>query len=299
MKVAITGSTGLIGTALCQRLSERGDQVVRVVRGRLGSNEPTIDWNPAAGALDAGALEGFDAVVNLAGENIGARRWSDHQRDSIYRSRVDGTRLLAETLASLRSKPRVFLNASAIGYYGDRGDEVLAESSPPGDLFTSQVSAAAESAARAATDAAIRTVLMRTGIVLSARGGALARMLTLFSLGLGGRMGTGAQWMSWIAIDDEVAAIESILDGDLAGPVNLVAPNPVTNAQFTRALGKVLGRPALIPVPAFAPRLLLGRQLADELLFASARVEPFALETSGFSFGYASIEDGLHHVLRR
>lgn len=297
MKVAITGSTGLIGMALSNRLEAAGHVVFRVVRGNIGSNEPTIRWNPTTGEIDASGLEGVDAMVHLAGAGIGDKRWNDNHKKLVKQSRVDGTRLIATTVAALDRKPRVLVSASAIGYYGDRGDEVLDESCPPGDGYLSEVCEAWEEETRPASDAGIRTATIRTGIVLDKSGGALAKMLPLFRSGAGGRLGSGRQWMSWITIDDEVAAIEWLLDSELSGPVNLVAPNPVTNADFTRALGQVLRRPTLVPVPSFGPRLLLGREMADELLFSSQRVQPAALEESGFSFEHQTIEVGLRHVL--
>jgi uncharacterized protein len=299
MRVAVTGSTGLIGMALCRHLTREGHQVVRVVRRPLGSNEPSVLWDPSTGDIDAEGLEGIDAAVHLAGESIGAKRWSPAQKQAIKRSRTDGTALLARTLAGLDRKPSVFLSGSAIGYYGDAGDRVVDEESPAGDLFLSEICAAWEAAAQPAIDAGIRTAFLRTGIVLDPNEGALNRLLPLFRLGLGGKMGSGRQWMSWITIDDEVAAITWLLEHDVAGPVNLVAPNPVTNGELAKTLARVLGRPAFVPVPSFGPKLLLGGELAHELLFASQRVAPAVLEAEGFPFQHRELEDGLRHVLKR
>lgn len=297
MNVAITGSTGLIGQALCKRLTAGGHEVVRVVRGAIGSNEPTIRWNPATAVIDAKAFEGIDGVVHLAGENIGAKRWTDHQKQMVKQSRVKGTRLLAETLASLDRKPAVLISGSAVGYYGDRGDERLNETSTPGDLFLSDVVEAWEAAAQPAIDAGIRTAFIRTGVVLDKRGGALGKMLLLFRLGLGGRIGSGKQWMSWITLDDEVAAISWLLDHDISGPVNLVAPNSVTNAEFTEALGAALHRPTMLPVPLFGPRLLFGTELVHDLLLAGQRIEPAVLEASGFHFQSPTIDEAFARIL--
>jgi len=299
MKVAITGSTGFIGMALSSRLAADGHQLVRVVRSPIGSNEATTVWNPTTGRIDPAGFEDVDAVVNLAGEGIGDKRWSAHHKRMITQSRVDSTRLLAETLAGLDAGPRVLVNGSAIGFYGDRGDEVVDEQSPPGDLFLTEVVEAWEAAAKPAIDVGIRTVFARTGVVLAPNGGALAKLLPLFRIGLGGPMGSGRQWMSWITIDDEVSAIAWLLDHDIDGPVNLVAPNPVTNAELTGALGRALQRPVLVRVPSIGPKLLFGEELAHELLFAGQRVHPTVLEANGFVFEHQDIDTALRHLLRR
>lgn len=300
MRVAVTGSTGLIGSRLVARWRDDGHDVIRIVRpGTTDADGPTIRWDPGAGDIDAAALEGLDAVVHLAGEGIAARRWSDEQKRRIRDSRTAGTRLLAEAVAGLARRPRVLLSGSAIGWYGDRGDEVLTEASAPGTGFLADVCREWEGAAGAAEAAGVRTVFLRTGLVLAADGGALAKMLLLFKLGVGGRMGSGRQWWSWIAIDDWVAAASFLVDADVAGPVNLTGPEPVTNAAFTKALGSVLRRPTLVPVPAFGPRLLLGRALAHELLSSSQRVEPAVLEEAGYQFRHRDVTAALRAVLGR
>ena len=294
----MTGSGGLIGRALVRRLEEAGHRVRRVVRaGGEGADE--VRWDPMAGTIDSSALAGVDAVVNLAGEGIGDHRWTEAQKRRIRDSRVVGTTVLAEALAALDPRPSVLLNASAVGYYGDRGDEVLTEDSGPGTGFLVEVVQAWEGATRAASAAGIRTACFRTGIVLSADGGALAKQLPLFRFGLGGRMGSGKQWLPWIALDDEVGAIVHLLTADAEGPVNLCAPEPVTNRTFTEVLGRVLGRPTFVPVPAFGPRLVLGRELADDLLFSSARMLPERLRASGYSFALPDLEAALRSVLDR
>lgn len=298
MRVVVSGSSGLIATALLERLRNEGHEPVRLVR-RPAAGDGEISWDPAAGRIDTASLEGADAVVHLAGAGIGDKRWTAAHRQLILSSRQSGTSLLASTLAALTRRPRVFLSGSAIGYYGDRGDEVLSESSAPGDGFLSEVCQVWEAATAPAASAGIRTVCLRTGIVLSAKGGALRKQLLLFRLGLGGRMGSGRQWTSWITLDDEVRAIVHLLGSSLAGPVNLVAPEPATNAQFARSLGRALKRPAVLPVPKFAPRLLLGREMADELLFASQRVVPAKLEADGFTFEANHLDDAWAFALRR
>jgi uncharacterized protein (TIGR01777 family) len=296
--VAVTGSGGLIGRALVRRLQEGGHRVRRVVRSG-GEGPDAVRWDPMVGTIDASALAGVDAVVNLGGEGIGDRRWTEAQKRRIRDSRVTGTTVLAEAMAALEPRPSVLLNASAVGYYGDRGDEVLTEASGPGTGFLSEVVQAWEGATRPAAAAGIRTACFRTGIVLAAGGGALAKQLPLFRFGLGGRLGSGTQWLPWIALEDEVGAIVHLLTADVEGPVNLAAPDPVTNATFTEVLGRVLGRPSFLAVPAFGPRLLLGRELADELLFSSARMVPEKLRASGYQFALPELEGALRSVLDR
>jgi len=297
MQVLVTGSSGLIGSALRERLQADGHRVVRLVRGP--AREPDqVSWNPAGDEIDAAALEGVDAAVNLAGAGIGDHRWSEAYKREIVESRTRSTELLATTLAGLERKPAVLLSGSAIGYYGDRGDEVLDETSPPGDDFLARVCQAWEAASAPAADAGIRVALLRTGIVLSPRGGALAKQLPLFKAFLGGRFGSGRQWQSWISIDDEVGAITYLLTHDVSGPVNLVSPAPVTNADFARTLGRVLERPSALPVPAFGPKLLLGAELAEAMLFASQRVVPRALTASGYTFVHPELEGALRALLR-
>jgi uncharacterized protein len=294
--VAVTGASGLIGRALVRRLEDLGHSVRRVVRsGGGGADE--VRWDPMVGMIDSAALAGVDAVVHLAGEGIGDHRWTEAQKRRIKGSRVTGTTVLAEALARLDPRPSVLLTASGISVYGDRGDEVLTETTPPGSGFLPEVVEAWEAATKAAADAGIRTACLRNGVVLAAHGGALKRQLPLFRLGLGGRMGPGTQWLPWISLDDEVSAIVHLLSAGVAGPVNLTSPQPVTNATFTQVLGRVLGRPTLLPVPKLGPRLLLGRQLADELLFWSVRAVPDRLESSGFRFAHPDLEGALRAVL--
>ncbi|MGH9111839.1 MAG: TIGR01777 family oxidoreductase, partial [Acidimicrobiales bacterium] len=255
-------------------------------------------WDPAGGTIEGGALAGIDAVVHLAGAGIGDKRWTPERKREIRESRTLGTGLLTRTLAELPRPPAVLVSASAIGYYGERGDEELTESSPPGDSVIADVVQAWEGAAQPAVDAGIRTVFARSGMVLSAEAGALPRMLPLFRFFVGGRLGSGRQWWSWVSIDDEVGAIRFAIDrGDLVGPVNVTAPEPVTNAQFTAALGSVMHRPTVVPVPAFGPRLVLGRELADELLFTSQRVVPTALTAAGYRFAHPDLPTALRAVL--
>ncbi|MFO7549740.1 MAG: TIGR01777 family oxidoreductase [Acidimicrobiia bacterium] len=297
MDIAITGSTGLIGTALVESLEARGDRVFRVVRRRPGTDE--IRWDPASGQIDAAGLEGIDAVIHLAGAGIGDRRWTEDYKRTIRDSRVDGTRLLAETLAGLTRPPQVFVSQSGTGYYGDRGDEVLTEASAGGDGFLADVVSAWEAAAEPARRAGIRVVHPRTAQVLTHQGGSLARQLPLFRLGLGGRFGPGDQWWCWISLDDQVAATLHVLSSSLDGPVNFSAPDPVRNREFARALGRALRRPSLLPVPAFGPKLVVGGELAESLLFGSQRVMPERLLADGFEFTHPTIESALETMVAR
>ena len=298
MRVVVTGSSGLIGRALCSSLSGKGHQVVRVLRQPIRPADPDLQWDPEAGTIDARGLEGTDAVVHLAGAGIGDSRWTEARKRVLVESRRRSTALLAGALAGLDRPPRVLVSASAIGFYGDRGDEILTEQSPPGSDFLASLCVRWEAEAAPAAQAGIRVVRARTGLVLSPAGGALAKLLALFKLGLGGRLGSGSQWWSWITLDDEIRAIEWLLENDVRGPVNLTAPNPVTNREFTRLLGAVLSRPARLPVPRFGPRLLLGSELADALLFTSARVRPAVLESSGFAFSSSDLKAGLQGILK-
>lgn len=295
MDVAVTGSSGLIGTALVRRLTADGHTVRRVVR----SGEGGVRWDPAAGIIDADALAGVDAVVHLAGAGIGDHRWTEAYKRLVLESRVQGTGLIAATMAQLDPKPSVLLSGSAVGFYGDRGDEVLTEESPPGAGFLPEVVQAWEAAAGVAAEAGIRTAFLRSAVVLTPEGGALKKQLPLFRFGVGGRMGNGRQWLPWIAIDDEVGAIAHLLAADVAGPVNLTAPGPVTNAEFAETLGAVLGRPTFLPIPKFGPRLVLGKELADNLLFWSTRVVPRKLEASGYELRFPSLEPALRAMLAR
>jgi hypothetical protein len=296
MKILVSGASGLIGSALIPFLTTGGHEVLRLSRRRNG-NPANIYWSPSQGELDPSALEGLDAVIHLAGESIADGRWTDAKKQRILKSRTEGTRLVAETLARLKSPPQCLISASAIGYYGDQGATELDENSPPGDDFLAEVCQQWEAACEPARAAGIRVVNPRIGIVLSSKGGALEKMLMPFQLGLGGVLGNGHQYLSWVAIDDVLAAFLHILaTPSLQGPVNLVSPEPLTNAEFTRILGKVLLRPTILPVPAFSLRALMG-EMADALLLSSARVFPERLQDSGFEFRYADISAALRHVL--
>ncbi|HXY93512.1 MAG TPA: TIGR01777 family oxidoreductase [Acidimicrobiia bacterium] len=296
MDVLVTGSHGMIAAALIPRLRARGDRVVRLVRGEPEGSDD-VRWDPPTGTVDAGALEGIDAVVHLAGAGIGDKKWTPERKQLVLESRTRPTSLLARTLASLDRKPRVLVSASAIGYYGDQGDRILREDAPAGHDFGAQVCQAWEDATAPAADAGIRVVCTRSGLVLSASGGLLQRLLLPFKLGVGGRLGSGAQYMSWIAIDDEVAAILHLADTDsLSGPVNLTAPNPVTNAEFTKTLGNVLHRPTVLPTPMPALKLVYGGELVDTLL-GSQRVSSERLQESGFEFAHPELDGALRAIL--
>jgi uncharacterized protein (TIGR01777 family) len=297
MKIVVSGASGLIGTQLVAKLSSSGHEVVRLVRRSPKAGE--IQWNPKSGTLEAAALEGTDAVIHLSGAGIGDKRWTDGYRKEILDSRTATTALLANTMASLSRKPSVFLSGSAIGIYGARNDEQLTEVSTHGTGFLAEVCEQWEAAAKPAVDAGIRTVYLRTGIVLSPKGGALKKLLPLFKLGVGGKFGNGKQWQSWISIDDEIGAIEHLLTANVSGAVNLTAPNPVTNAEFTKVLASVLKRPAIVPVPTFAPKILLGGELADALLFTGQRVIPAALNASGYNFKHTTLESAFRSLLSK
>jgi uncharacterized protein (TIGR01777 family) len=297
MKVLISGATGLIGSALIPELESGGHQITRLTRSPGSGSD--VGWNPDAGEIDTSRLEGHDAVVHLAGENIGEGRWTPEKKRRILESRAKGTRLLAETIASLPEPPRVMVSASAVGYYGDRGNELLREDSGPGSDFLAEVCKAWEAAADPAREAGVRVVHPRNGIVLSTQGGALARTLPIFKLGGGGRIGSGRQWWSWVAMADVVGAIShSLTDDSVEGPVNVGSPNPLTNAEYTRVLGKVLNRPTIFPLPAPAARLMLG-EVADALLLASQRMEPAKLKETGYEFRYPELDGALRHLLGR
>lgn len=297
MDIAITGSNGLIGTRLVSELTTLGHRVLRVVR--RPSERPSGDealWDPERGTIDAAALEGIDAVVHLAGEGIAEKRWTAEQRERIRTSRTVGTTLLATTLASLDRPPARLLSGSAIGIYGDTGDRATDESGPAGRGFLPDVCIEWEASAGPAIDAGISTAFLRTGIVLSPDGGALAKQLPFFRVGLGGRSGNGRQYQSWISIDDEVSAIVWLLTATVEGPVNLTAPAPVTNAQFAKTLGRVLHRPTTI-IPMIGPRVLFGRELADTLLLESQRIIPAKLGSAGFEFDHTTLDSALQHLL--
>lgn len=291
---AIAGATGLIGSALADSLRRDGWRVVRLTRRAVAADD--VAWDPANGRIDAARLAGVDVVVNLAGESID-QRWTAERKRRIRDSRVRGTTLLAREIAALTPRPRVLINASAVGYYGDRGDELLDERSAPGSDFLARVCVEWEGATAPASAAGIRVVCTRTGLVLAAHGGALDRMLLPFRLGLGGRVGSGQQWMSWISLDDQVRAIRFAIDRDeLSGPLDLTSPTPVRNEEFTRVLGEVLGRPTLLTVPAFAFELMFG-EMGRALLLGGQRALPSRLLAAGFSFAHPSLTEALRAVL--
>jgi uncharacterized protein (TIGR01777 family) len=295
--VLVSGAHGLIGSALIPRLRADGHRVVRLVRGAPEGSDD-VRWDPEAGRIDAAGIEGVDAVVHLAGAGIGDKKWTPARKQLILESRTQGTDLLARTLAGLTRPPRVLLSGSAVGYYGNRGAEELTEASAPGDDFPARVCVAWETATTPAEEAGIRVVHLRTGIVLAAHGGALQRMLLPFKLGLGGRMGSGEQYMSWIALDDHVGAMRHLLTADsVSGAANLSAPNPATNAEFTRALGAALHRPTALPTPLLPLKAVYGAELVEHLLVNGQRVLPRVLEQSGYEFAHPELDDALRAVL--
>jgi uncharacterized protein (TIGR01777 family) len=298
-RILISGASGLVGSALIPTLRAGGAQVVRLARAGAPSRagEQTVAWDPSQ-PISPDAISGFDAVIHLAGENI-VGRWTPAKKARIRDSRIPPTTYLAQALAQAKQKPGVFLSASAIGYYGSRGDEVLTEGKNPGSGFTADLAREWEVATDPAVKAGIRTVQMRIGVILAASGGALSKMLTPFKMGVGGKIGNGRQWMGWVDLQDILGAIHHLLKTDsLNGPVNLVAPNPVTNAEFTKTLASVLSRPAIFPMPAFAARLAFG-QMADELLMASQRVAPSKLIASGYAFRFGDLRTSLKTILSR
>lgn len=297
MDVVISGSSGLIGSALVASLAASGHRPIRLVRRRPEPGADEIHWDPVSGRIDTPALEGVGAVVHLAGANIGGRRWNGSYKRQILESRTSGTSLLASTLAGLTKPPQVLLSASGVGYYGSRGSEVLTEDSPPGSGFLADVVRQWEASAQTAIDAGIPTTFLRSGVVQARHGGALAKQLLLFRLGLGGRIGAGTQYLAWITLADHVAAVRFLLGKALPGPVNLTAPNPVTNLVYTKALGRALRRPTLVPVPTFAPKAVLGAEMTEELLLVSQRALPARLEAAGFTFRHREIEPALRAVL--
>lgn len=294
MKLLVTGATGLLGARLDSALRADGHQVARLTRSP--ETERDVGWSPSEGRIDGSAFDDVEAVVHLAAENIAAGRWSDERKRRILDSRVEGTALIAESVAS-SGTVRTLVSASAVGFYGDRDDAVVDESSPAGEGFLADVCQAWEAAAEPARDAGVRVVHPRFGAVLATEGGMLAKMLPAFRFGVGGVVGSGDQWLSWVAIEDAVRAIRHAIDDDtLAGPVNVTAPEPVTNRQLTRALGRALGRPTVFPLPAFLARTVFG-ELADELLLASTRVRATRLSEAGFSFACPTVESALESAL--
>jgi uncharacterized protein (TIGR01777 family) len=297
MKILVSGSSGLVGKALVHSLRNDGHEVFALVRHAPG-NESEIDWYPERGSLALSRLEGMDAVVHLAGESIAEGRWNEAKKQRIRDSRVKGTKVLSDALGNLKQPPKTLVSASAVGYYGDRGDLILTEGTAPGSDFLSGVCTEWERACDSAAEKGIRVVNIRIGVVLSADGGALAKMLTPFRMGVGGRVGSGRQWMSWIALDDVVGGIKFVINHEsLSGPVNFVAPNPVTNAEFTKTLGKVLSRPTLFPIPAFGVRLAFG-EMADALLLTGQRASAARLKEAGYQFEYSELDNALRHALR-
>ena len=295
MKIAITGASGFLGSHLATALRKQGNDVLALVRHRPGGGE--IGWDPGAGSIERGKLEAIDAVIHLAGENI-ATRWTDAALRRIRESRVRGTGLLAATLAGLQQRPRVMISVSAVGIYGDRGDEILTEGSSPGTGFLAEVAQAWEAAAQPARDAGIRVVHPRLGMILGADGGALMKMLPPFRLGLGGKLGSGTQWMSWVALDDVLNAMQLMLHNEpLEGPINLVAPEPVPNHEFTRVLARELHRPALFTVPRAALHVLYGSDMVDQVLLASTRVIPERLAAAGYRFEFPDLPRAMAHIL--
>lgn len=295
----MTGASGLIGGALRARLHADGHRVRRLVRTEpAGPDE--VGWDPAAGHVDAAGLEGVDTVVHLSGRNVGASlRWTERHKQAVYTSRIGTTRVLSETLARLDPRPKVLVCASAVGYYGNRDDEVCVETTGPGRGFLAELVVDWEAASVAAEEAGIRVVHIRSGLVLTREGGLLPTMMLPFRFGLGGRLGSGEQWMSWIAIDDEVGAIVHLLGAEVSGPANLTSPEPVTNAAFTKTLARVLKRPAFLPVPAVTLKLALGAETAHETVLTSQRALPARLEASGYTFVHRGLEEALRAILGR
>jgi uncharacterized protein (TIGR01777 family) len=295
LSFAITGASGMLGRALVPSITAAGHAVTRLVRTRAGAGE--AHWDPSAGRIDAHALEGVDVVVHLAGENIGESRWTPERKRRIRESRVQGTAFLSAALAGLRRKPGLLISASAVGVYGDRGEAPLTEAESPGSGFLAELGRDWEGATDAARQAGIRVTLPRFGVVLTPTGGALKKMLPIFRLGIAGPLGSGRQWMSWITLDDAVGVCHHVLHhAELSGPVNAVAPEPVTNAEFTRSLARVLGRPAIMPVPAIALDLLYG-EMGRETVLSSQRVVPRRLEETGFAFTDPILYPALRHLL--
>jgi uncharacterized protein (TIGR01777 family) len=297
MKILISGASGMVGTAVADALRKGGHMVGQFVRPGRTAGAGDVRWDPASGSVDLAAMEGADAVICLSGASVGEGRWTAVRKKVLRSSRVDLTRVLVDSLRRLKQKPRVLIAASAIGYYGSRGDEILTELSPVGNDFIAQLARDWETESSCAESVGIRTVIMRFAVILSAKGGALERMVLPFKLGAGGRLGSGKQWMSWVALEDVVEIVRAaIADERLRGPVNVAAPAPVQNAEFTRVLAKVMHRPAMVPAPAFALRIALG-EMADGLLLASQRVIPEKLRATGYQFRYENLEGALRVII--
>ena len=302
MKIIVSGASGLVGTALTQSLRAQGHTVLHLVRKPARApkevSSAEIHWDPLSAQVDVSALEGADAVVHLSGANISEGRWTPARKDVLRSSRIDSTRVLVDSLARLRQKPQVLVSASAVGYYGNRGDEMLAESAHPGGDFLSLLARDWEAEAMRAAQSGIRAVVLRFGVILSAQGGALPEMIRPFKFGAGGRLGSGRQWMSWVALEDAIGIIQSsIANPEWNGPINAVAPEPVRNAEFAEMVGRILHRPARLSAPAFLLRLALG-EMADALLLSSQRAIPERLLQSGYSFRFADLEAALRTMLR-
>jgi hypothetical protein len=295
VRIAVTGASGLVGSHLVPRLREHGHDVVTLVR-RAPERPDEVRWNPATGELDPADLGGVEAAVHLAGAGIGDKRWSGEYKQLVLSSRVEGTTLLANRLTLLDPKPRVLLSGSAIGFYGDAGDQECDESSPAGTGFLADVCRAWEGSTAAAEQAGIRTVHLRTGLVLSGAGGMLAQQLLLYKLGLGGPLGSGRQWWSWVSLTDELGAIEQLLTADVSGPVNITGPAPVRQRDFATALGRALHRPAVLPAPGFALKAVIG-EFAEEGILAGQKVLPRALESDGYAFAHRTLDDALAATL--
>jgi hypothetical protein len=297
MLVALTGASGLIGSGVALYLTQKNFTTIKILHETLGDN--TIVWKPKGGDWDTTFSDGVEGIVHLAGENIASGKWTKEKKEAIKRSRIEGTKKLCSNILNLPKPPKVLVCASAIGFYGNRGEEILNEGSSRGHNFLSDVCVGWEEATKDVSDAGIRVVNLRFGVVLSQLGGALAKMLTPFRLGMGGRLGSGRQYMSWVAIDDVTGAIHhSLVQDSLSGPVNVTAPNPVTNREFTNILGRLLKRPTVMPMPAFAAKLAFG-EMGEELLLSSARVEPKKLLDSGYHFQYPRLEHALDHILHQ
>ncbi len=296
MIVAVTGASGVIGGAVCKHLESSGHKIVRISRNPTFAD---VHWSPSEGVIDHKGLNGIDAVIHLAGESIGRRRWTRRQKAEIYKSRINGTQLIARAVTNLDAPPKVFLSGSAIGFYGDCGSDKVDESFPKGSGFLAEVAADWEESAKTAEEAGIRMVHLRTGIVLDPTSGVLQRMLPLFRLGVGGKLGNGNQYWSWITLEDEARLISWLLSNQIEGPINLAAPNPVTNSEFTKTLGQVLGKPTMMSVPRFGPEILIGKEFAKELIFMSTRAIPSIALSHGFEFAYPHLDAALKRILKK